>query len=101
MATNRIQASRAAVGNSFAGRGVSRGVGVGNGFGVNNGFGYGNRGYGSGYGYGNGGYGYGSGYGYGNSGYGYGSQGFVTIFVPGIGWVSVPRAMLFRLIGRY
>ena len=51
--------------------------------------------------YGNGGYGYGNGgYGYGNGGYGYGGYGYangyrnsnlVRVYLPGFGWVLVPR----------
>jgi hypothetical protein len=58
------------------------------------GAGYGNRGYGYGA-YGNG-YRYGNRNGYG--GYGYGLSRYVRVYMPGLGWVLVPRAALRRAL---
>jgi hypothetical protein len=70
------------LGSNFFGS-VSGNSGYGYG---NSGNGYGNSGYGNGYG--GGGYGYGGGGGYG--GYGYGNSGYVSVYLPGFGWVWVP-----------
>ena len=69
------------LGSNFFGSGVG-----------NSRYGYGNSGYGfgnSGYGYGGNGYGYGGG-GYGGSGYGNGNSVYVSVYLPGVGWVLVP-----------
>jgi hypothetical protein len=73
----------------------SSGFNSGNGYG-GSGYGYGGSGFGYG-GYGNGyggsGFGYG-GYGGGYGGYGNGLAGYVRVYIPGLGWVLVPRQAL-------
>jgi len=54
---------------------------------------YGSNGYGYG-GYGNGYGGYGGGYGGYGGGYGNGMRGYVRVYIPGLGWVLVPRQAL-------
>jgi hypothetical protein len=70
------------LGSNFFGSGNGNSV-YGNG---NSGYGFGN----SGYGYGNGGNGYGYGGGGYGGGYGNGNSGYVSVYLPGFGWVLVP-----------
>ena len=72
--------------NLSVNRNVNRSYGFNN---YSNGYGGFGNGYG-GYGYGYGGYGYG----YGNRGYGNGLGGYVRVYIPGLGWVLVPRQAL-------
>jgi hypothetical protein len=74
--SNNSVSSNRNVNRSYGGNGYG---GYGNGYGANGYWGYGN-------GYG----GYGNGYG----GYGNGLGGYVRVYIPGLGWVLVPRQAL-------
>ena len=100
--TNRAGATNPINGNfSLNTSPVGNGSAVGNGYGTqairplgsnffgsglgNSSYGYGN----SGYGYGGNGYGFGGG-GYGGGGFGNGNSVYVSVYLPGVGWVLVP-----------
>jgi hypothetical protein len=71
-------------------RNVNRSFGLNNYSNGNGNGGYGSGGYGGGYGSGGYGRGYGSGYG----GFSNGLGGYVRVYIPGLGWVLVPRQAL-------